>query len=502
MVAIDSVDNLERLSAMLAAHGVYALTIIFIFYQQWRAYQNVKASAPQDHTYFRKVHASAIVATYTLGVISTGVWIYATFLYTPKYYFKGSVTGLTEQLAAPQNPGDRPKVVESIIPEPIDVELYQSKKNSDETSDDGKYDLGWVLLPHENMGALVFRFQHHYEIMGARESVSQLSLSPRMNRAERKTIPRRFQIDLKQLKFKPGDFIQLMYEAAEDPRQVGKVYVRHDGRKTEIPWEPDTGRSIPVPSAGLFSITTALASTKASVFKDDGTYDPQFGRNLRSRLGSSDLKTQIGARQLLIDEGSRSFKFMLDSLKEKKESGYDSDLLIHNIAEALQQIEVKGTHPKEDLVVELAIAFYDTGDYDSSALFFRKAPDRLSRKNDYFLRAYVYAETGMTKDALTEYDKFLRSGPDDDNRAIVYNNIAYLYAESDVKLPEALSLADQALRMQRSNANFKDTKGWILFKLKQYNAAVAMLNEALSGDPGNQLFKSHLQAAQNFVTKK
>jgi tetratricopeptide (TPR) repeat protein len=99
-------------------------------------------------------------------------------------------------------------------------------------------------------------------------------------------------------------------------------------------------------------------------------------------------------------------------------------------------------------------------------------------------------------------NKFLRSGPDDDNRAIVYNNIAYLYAESDVKLPEALSLADQALRMQKSNANFKDTKGWILFKLKQYNAAVAMLNEALSGDPGNQLFRSHLQAAQNFVTKK
>jgi len=68
-------DQLKDLTALVAAHGVYALSVIFIFYQQRRAVKNLaEAQEATDKRHFRKVHASVIVVTYALVTASTIIW--------------------------------------------------------------------------------------------------------------------------------------------------------------------------------------------------------------------------------------------------------------------------------------------------------------------------------------------------------------------------------------------------------------------------------------------
>src|SRR5215470_4138987 len=96
-----SIDAITQLTELLAAHGVYALTVIFIFYQQRAAHNALKNAAPNDHNFFKKVYASVVVATYVLMAASTGIWFYGNYLYGQRAYIKGSVMGLMEHRTPP-----------------------------------------------------------------------------------------------------------------------------------------------------------------------------------------------------------------------------------------------------------------------------------------------------------------------------------------------------------------------------------------------------------------
>jgi hypothetical protein len=95
---------------------VYALTAIFIFWQQARAVANLQKASPSDHGYFRSVHTSVVIATYGLMAVSTVVWVYATFFYVQRTYVRGMVIDLMDQRVSPQKPDDPPEVVQQITP--------------------------------------------------------------------------------------------------------------------------------------------------------------------------------------------------------------------------------------------------------------------------------------------------------------------------------------------------------------------------------------------------
>jgi hypothetical protein len=96
-------EQLKDLTALVAAHGVYALSVIFIFYQQRRAVKNLaEAQEGPEKRYFRMVHASVIGVTYALVTASTVIWFYATFQYQPVKIIKGEVIGLHKLAAAQQ----------------------------------------------------------------------------------------------------------------------------------------------------------------------------------------------------------------------------------------------------------------------------------------------------------------------------------------------------------------------------------------------------------------
>ena len=76
--------------------------------------------------------------------------------------------------------------------------------------------------------------------------------------------------------------------------------------------------------------------------------------------------------------------------------------------------------------------------------------------------------------------------------AVARNNLAYLLAERDIDLEEALELADQALEAEPANGSFLDTKGWVLYRLDRPDEALEYLQRALGIFPDDQEIKRRL----------
>jgi Flp pilus assembly protein TadD len=65
-----------------------------------------------------------------------------------------------------------------------------------------------------------------------------------------------------------------------------------------------------------------------------------------------------------------------------------------------------------------------------------------------------------------------------DNHTGAMNNLAYLYAENNAALEDALLLAVRAFRNEPSNPVILDTLGFVLIKHERFKEAVDILNKA------------------------
>jgi tetratricopeptide (TPR) repeat protein len=531
----ENISNLTRISEVLAAHGVYALTAIFIFWQQSRAVANLRKATADDHGYFRKVHTSVVITTYGLMAVSTVVWVYATFFYIQRTYVKGTVINLMDQPVSPQKSDDPPEVVQQLTPESPDVDLYSSVRKNEGASEQGKYDLAWILLPREHITTLVFRFQHHYRVYASQPPVPS-GVGPG-SALESKVIGKTFKVDLSS-HYLQGTSITLLYEQnRDDPvRKLGDIYMRGpSNERVRIPWEDiaANGRDI-APRWQWLSALSVYAASGKFVFGEHGEYDIHTARALREQLGSDDLKTQVSARRVLVQNGKRSFKFIVDSLNESSETGYDRDLLIHNLANATDEIEAQGSPAPPDIYLKLATLFCDARDYESSARYFDKVSGQTFDKPEvYFKRGYAYSQTGQFQRAIDSFNTYLTKTPVPSSQALTYadigwcyksmdryddaeasyrkamltdptfpygyNNLAYMLAERGERLTEALSLADRALRLDAKNPHFKDTKGWVLYKLGKPQDGLALVKEAHDAEPYNAKIQEHFSQLQALV---
>ncbi len=75
------------------------------------------------------------------------------------------------------------------------------------------------------------------------------------------------------------------------------------------------------------------------------------------------------------------------------------------------------------------------------------------------------------------------------------NNLAYLLAEQDQNLDEALSLALKAKSLDKDAPYVRDTLGWIYYKKELYEDAVRELSECVAALPENALANYHLGMA-------
>jgi len=86
------------------------------------------------------------------------------------------------------------------------------------------------------------------------------------------------------------------------------------------------------------------------------------------------------------------------------------------------------------------------------------------------------SDNNYLKRAITEYESLSVKMP---NNASVLNNLAYILAENDEKLADALEYAKRAHEANPNNPDLMDTYAYVLFKNGKYSEAAALLQSAL-----------------------
>jgi len=77
--------------------------------------------------------------------------------------------------------------------------------------------------------------------------------------------------------------------------------------------------------------------------------------------------------------------------------------------------------------------------------------------------------------AITDYESLIEKMP---NNTGVLNNLAYVLALNDIRLPDALRLAQKALELSPNNPTMMDTYGFVLYKNGDYDRALEYLSAA------------------------
>ena len=118
--------------------------------------------------------------------------------------------------------------------------------------------------------------------------------------------------------------------------------------------------------------------------------------------------------------------------------------------------------------------------------------------------ASIYTLIGILEEARNNgaeaeknYRKALEISPDS---PIAANNLAWLIAENNGNLDEALTLSQAVVKKTANNAGFYDTLGWVYFKKGLYSPAVEQFKKAVAldgknGQAANPAYQQRLEMA-------
>jgi tetratricopeptide (TPR) repeat protein len=102
--------------------------------------------------------------------------------------------------------------------------------------------------------------------------------------------------------------------------------------------------------------------------------------------------------------------------------------------------------------------------------------------------AHVYEGGGRLGDAEKELRTLMAEDP---LNADAMNSLSYMLAEHNVRLPEAVELAQRALQVEPGNPAYLDTLGWALFRQGRTDEAADPLARAAAALAGNSVIQDH-----------
>jgi tetratricopeptide (TPR) repeat protein len=111
--------------------------------------------------------------------------------------------------------------------------------------------------------------------------------------------------------------------------------------------------------------------------------------------------------------------------------------------------------------------------------------------------ALTYELVGKREDAIKEYQQLIAQMPQNPppSAAVIYNQLAWLYAEDSNNLSEALSFAQKANEIAPRSGAILDTLGWVHFKQGNYKEAIDKFKVAVVFTPDQPTIHYHLGMA-------
>jgi tetratricopeptide (TPR) repeat protein len=153
----------------------------------------------------------------------------------------------------------------------------------------------------------------------------------------------------------------------------------------------------------------------------------------------------------------------------------------------------KKSKTRADLYLQIGDCYRLAGDRDTAIANFEKAreilPDSEIVLSDI---GKVMDIAGRRSEARKAYEACLRVNP---NNAEILNNLAYLMAETNADLDQALGYAQKARGLNPGLGEISDTYGWILLKKGLTEQAIPVFQDLVSRVPTNASFRYHLAKA-------
>lgn len=161
---------------------------------------------------------------------------------------------------------------------------------------------------------------------------------------------------------------------------------------------------------------------------------------------------------------------------------------------------VSKSGPNGELLLELSRYYASLGDYNKALTYL----DSVIRSNDKYFSAYsmqgdIYNQLGRTEKAIDSYNKALDLN---ENYVPALNNLAMIYLDDPKTSPEALRLAYRAYLQIPWNPSIMDTFGYALAVNDRNDAAVTILEKAVTVEADNPVINYHLGYAYLKAGKK
>ena len=377
-------STITQLIQLLATYGVYVLVIIFMFYQQRRARLSLSECKEKDRPYYQRQNTIVLWTTIGFSVLAAAVWVFTAFVYQPRLCIEGTIKDLTEQTKRPIKEGDPPMVIHRIAAFRGDVNFYSSEKP---TLKGDSVDLGWAIVSPSGSQLLQLVFQKQYYMLSPKSPNEALTVSSGQEDLAPRVIEgyptKMASLDLKGHKSLLGQQIQVIYkpDAADPIRNIGSLWVVDGDVFFPIPWvENSAMESSPkaksTTQAALFGTGVAWAETpRQQLFGEKGEIQPEVAQRIREYLESDELARQLVAQASLVENGPRSFPFIVQMLQDKSGETRNRGLLVHNLACVVDQIEKTRSRAPSNLNLLLGEALYAAGDAKLAATYFGKIPE-------------------------------------------------------------------------------------------------------------------------------
>jgi len=428
-------DVLTKLTELLAAHGVYALIVFFLFYQQRRTLADVNAGAAENRDSLMKIYKGTVVATYVLIAIAIPVWIYATFVYHPKTALWGNVANLTQMTGVPQSPG-QVIIDQQVTPEQGDVNFYVNSQT--DPFDPSKVTVKWALVEEGQVTKIPLVFSHRIKELTSADS--GVPLDPNHpSQPILRDVPQRkkFTVTLSTWAAVQGySFDYRYYPDGRDPaHSIGTLRLLRDGKSEIVPFEDITDARMPerfrAPDSILswFALRSVLAQAPGS-----RPLDPAAAGRLLPLLGSKDLKQQLMAERALSSAQSIPWDSVRSTLANPKSTA-DHTLLVHNLGTLVGTWSDKGVQVPADIRLSVAKESYDVSDFKTSAPLFNGLKDA-DLGNDfsvYYYRGVSNLQMGNYDVATKDLAKYASKAPNAGAKAVAQRTLSVATQKAQAK---------------------------------------------------------------------
>jgi tetratricopeptide (TPR) repeat protein len=319
----------------------------------------------------------------------------------------------------------------------------------------------------------------------ARLALAQLEVQVRDYDAALKTAQQILTIDHNNINAKLIESASMMGQ-----RKFGESRVLLDQMTKTNPGSPDVYFQM-----GVMSLAENKFKEAEEAFQKSYQLDPNKARGLlgmvETDMAQNKADDAMHLLQTELDKNPNRADVRLALSNTAVRAG-KYDMAIQEYEKLLNSMD-KNSRMRGDVYLRIGETYRRKGDLNGAIVNLQKARESQPENSIVMATlALVLDQAGRWTEAKQVYEAVLKL---DVNNAVALNNLAYLMAEHNGDLDDALSKAQRAKQLLPDMTEVSDTLGWIFLKKNLSDSALDTFRELVNKAPSHSTYRYHLGMA-------